>query len=234
MASPCPVCGVTKLAYHPILWTDLIKAWGLTEVEANYIDRQQGEYCVGCGCNMRVRALATALRYELAISSYTPLATAIANLGPIDLLEVNTVDCLGPYLAKIPGHVRGSWPAVDLRALPYASDSFDLVIHSDTLEHIDFHGTDVGFEVALHECRRVLRPSGALIFTVPTLVGKLTRSTVGRTPSYHDPTVPPDESLRVHTEFGADVWAYVLAAGFRRVEFTCIEFPAGLAITAWK
>jgi len=119
---------------------------------------------------------------------------------------------------------------VDLRALPFPNASFDAVVHSDTLEHIPPEGG--GIQTALCECLRVLKPGGALCFTVPTLHQKLTRSTAGRPPTYHGPD--GEESLRVHTEFGADVWAYVLAAGFTRCEFTSIEWPAGLAITAWK
>lgn len=218
MTGPCPVCGGVEFQQRPILWPALIEAWGLTVYEARYIDRQQGLHCLGCGCNMRAMALAVAFKR--------------AWVGPGDILEVNEAHALSPHLARIPGHVKASWPDVDLRALPYPDASFDVVVHSDTLEHVGAEGG--GYLMALSECYRVLRPGGALVFTVPTLVGKLTRSTEGHRASFHDPSEAPDPGLRVHTEFGADVWAFCLEAGFFRVAFTCLEYPAGLAITAWK
>ena len=51
-----------------------------------------------------------------------------------------------------------------------ASGTYDLVVHSDTLEHVPDPVR------ALQECRRVLRPLGACCFTVPIVVGRLTRS----------------------------------------------------------
>jgi len=248
----CPVCGGGAFQQVRILWPALIIGWDLTEGEEATIERQQGVHCMGCGCNLRAMALGEALKQKLGGG---PLIEAVAwwgsqgdKLGRVDLLEVNEAGALAPILAKLPGHVRGSWPAVDLRALPYPDARFDVVVHSDTLEHIPTRAVGAlqrdgkseplygpsGFMEALRECHRVLRPGGALCFTVPTLHRKLTRSTAGRPPTYHDPSPAPDEGLRVHTEFGADVWTYCLDAGFNRVEFTCIEWPAGLAITAWR
>lgn len=231
----CPICAGAEFKQVPILWPALIEGWGLTASEAEFIDRSQGFHCVTCGCNLRSMALGQ------AIQSYA-LSRAQQSLHDLDVLEVNGAGGLAPLLASLPKHRRLDWPAVDLRKLPLDSESFDLVVHSDTLEHIaDVHSEVGGVPVvlpgvreALRECRRVLRPGGALCFTVPTLVGKLTQGTAGNPPTYHDPSPTPDEGLRVHTEFGADVWAYCLDTGFVSVEFTCVEWPAGLAITARK
>ena len=40
------------------------------------------------------------------------------------------------FLEPLPGHVLTTFPAVDMRHLSHADDTFDLVIHSDTLEHV--------------------------------------------------------------------------------------------------
>ncbi len=63
-----------------------------------------------------------------------------------------------------------------MHAIPYAAGTFDIVVHSDTLEHVEnpVH--------ALAECRRVLKPGGALCFTVPIIVGRLTRNRKGLPP----------------------------------------------------
>jgi ubiquinone/menaquinone biosynthesis C-methylase UbiE len=61
---------------------------------------------------------------------------------------------------------RQRWPNItlmqaDARALPFGSSDFDLVSAFDVLEHID---DDAG---ALSELRRVLKPGGGVILTVP-------------------------------------------------------------------
>src|SRR6185295_17348247 len=85
-------------------------------------------------------------------------------------LEINEAGTLSPLLRQLPGHRLATFPEVDIHRLPYADDSFSLVVHSDTLEHV------ARPNAALSECRRVLRPGGSLCFTVPMIVGRLTRS----------------------------------------------------------
>jgi SAM-dependent methyltransferase len=54
----------------------------------------------------------------------------------------------------------------DLRdGIPYPGESFDVVYHSNFLEHLD----RAGAERLLRECRRVLRPGGLLRVVVPDL-----------------------------------------------------------------
>ena len=59
----------------------------------------------------------------------------------------------------------------DITDLSYKDCSFDLVVHSEVLEHVD----DV--DKALSECKRVLKPSGVCVFTAPVV---MERSTVKR------------------------------------------------------
>jgi len=49
----------------------------------------------------------------------------------------------------------------DLRHLPFAAESFDLVLATDVLEHIDDD------QLAVEEIHRVLRPGGTALLTVP-------------------------------------------------------------------
>jgi ubiquinone/menaquinone biosynthesis C-methylase UbiE len=116
-----------------------------------------------------------------------------------------------------------------MHALPYADAAFDIVIHSDTLEHVanPVH--------ALGECRRVLKPGGGLCFTIPTIVGRMSRSRDGLPRSYHgnNSTESPDD-LVVHTEFGCDAWTFLFQAGFSRVEIFGVQYPAAIAYLARK
>jgi SAM-dependent methyltransferase len=51
----------------------------------------------------------------------------------------------------------------DVRALPYADGSFDVVVSNSTLDHFDSPGE---IELALRELRRVLAPGGVLVVTL--------------------------------------------------------------------
>ena len=90
-----------------------------------------------------------------------PLISAYSNLMKRDF---------SPILRAMKGHTFGAYPEVDMHALPYPDETFDIVVHSDTLEHVPepVH--------ALGECKRVLKPNGALCFTVPIIVARLSRS----------------------------------------------------------
>jgi SAM-dependent methyltransferase len=66
-------------------------------------------------------------------------------------------------------HVRARYPRVDMRhgnlaALPMADGEFDVVVNFQVIEHL----WDQGQFVA--ECRRVLRPSGALLMSTPNRI----------------------------------------------------------------
>ncbi len=55
----------------------------------------------------------------------------------------------------------GVAPRGDLRALPFAASTFDLVLATDVLEHVAEEARAIG------EIRRVLRPGGLALVTVP-------------------------------------------------------------------
>jgi len=84
---------------------------------------------------------------------------------------------------------------------------------------------------ALRECRRVLAPGGAMVFTVPVTVGRETRSRLGLPDVFHGDTSPPYRSL-VHTDFGSDLWSVVLDAGFDDFRVVAAEVPSGVAYVA--
>lgn len=140
------------------------------------------------------------------------------------MLEINEAGHLSPYLRRSWRHTLGCYPEVDMQRMSFADDSFDLVVHSDTLEHV------LDPLQALRECRRVLRPGGICAFTVPIVVGRLSRSRVGLPDSFHGNPEMSDPGYVVRTEFGADVWALALRAGFRAVEVSTIEYPAAIAL----
>jgi SAM-dependent methyltransferase len=142
------------------------------------------------------------------------------------ILEINEAGTLTPWLSRLPKHVLTRYPECDMTRLPYPAGAFDLVVHSDTLEHVSDP------DRALSECFRVLAEGGASVFTVPVIVGRLTRSRRGLPASHHGSRDCREPDFLVHTEFGADVWSAVFAAGFQSCQFVAFRYPSGLALIA--
>lgn len=222
----CPVCGGSSFIQRQVLWPELIGAWQLSEVEARYIDRQQGYCCEGCGSNLRSMALADAILRSYGYRGTLEAFAKSPEGAELKVLEINPAGTLTRHLGSMPGHRLVNYPEFDMTKLAIDSGSLDLVVHSDTLEHIDHP------EIAMAECRRVLKEGGRCIFTIPVVVGRLSRSRAGLAPSYHGCSSDVGSDLLVHTEFGADFWTTVLAAGFKSCTVHCLEYPAGLAVEA--
>lgn len=119
--------------------------------------------------------------------------------------------------ADHPSVAPGGARSEDLTRLTYRENSFDLILTSETLEHVpDLHA-------ALREIHRVLAPGGRHVFTVPVLPG--TKQTIARS------TVRPDGSIcdllprichpggdwgyPVSTELGTDLPEVLSQAGFQ-------------------
>jgi len=221
----CAVCGAVGVRPAEVLWPELVAAWRLRPEEVAYVNRQQGTTCVACGSNLRSMALARAI--TLACGFGGTLAQLVDGPGRgLAVLEVNEAGNLTPVLSRLPGHRLGRYPEVDLRRLPFADGSFDLVVHSDTLEHVDEPLQ------ALRECRRVLRAGGACAYTVPIIVARLTASREGLPPSWHNNAADRDPGMLVRTEYGADAWTQPLVAGFGECSIVAQEYPAALALLA--
>lgn len=146
----------------------------------------------------------------------------------LTVIEINPAKNLSPFLQALPKHTLHSFPQLDMQQMSFPDSSIDLIIHSDTLEHVP------DSKAALKECRRVLKPGGHLFYTVPIVIGRLTRTRRGLPPSYHGkPGVNRDDCI-VQTEYGADFWCEIFQAGFREVSLTSLIFPASVAIHAIK
>jgi len=210
----CPVCGHTEVNVHSVIWDTLASEWELTKEQRSYLDVQQGGHCGKCGVKVRCAAIHKALmRY---LNGNTNLKA----------LEINSLATYSPK-EFFSVYDEVIYPQIDMTAMPYPDESYDVVLHSDTLEHIPdpIKG--------LQECQRVLKKGGALIFTVPLLVERMTRNRDGLSKSLHGSPSAGDDFL-VCNEFGADVWRYLVVAGFDDIRITTFLYPAGIAFTAIK
>ncbi|MDB5174218.1 MAG: hypothetical protein JWN51_2991 [Phycisphaerales bacterium] len=228
MVDHCPVCGSRDIRMRPILWPELIAEWRLEPHEVEYVDRQQGQHCGECFCNVRSMVLAVsvmrAFRFAGLFQDFVlePAARELA------VLEINEAGALTHFFARLPGRHLACHPQVDMMNLPYDENRFDLVIHSDTLEHV------ADPVRGLSECRRVLKTGGLCVFTVPIVVGRMTISRTGMPPSYHgDPSVDRRAFL-VNTEYGCDAWAQVIQAGFAECRIVSLDYPTAQALTGVK
>ena len=208
----CTVCGAeTRFR---------LNSWGMArEVAAAFPDgfvRRECLLCSECGSSTRVRRLAEAL-----LAHYEDGATSIAELveepgfRSLRVAEINALGRMHAFLTRLPSLTYAEYPEEDIQRLSYPDASFDLVLTSDTLEHVpDPHA-------ALRETRRVLRPGGRHVFTVPFDPGReRSRSRAGLPPQHHGRGSGPfalvtrKSDLLAHTDFGADVPDLLRAAGF--------------------
>ena len=120
-----------------------------------------------------------------------------------------------PFLAAHPRLAYSEYPEEDLMALSYSDGRFDLVLTSDTLEHVPDP------RVALRETRRVLKSGGRHVLTVPLDPRRArTRLRAGLPEQHHGrgggpfSLVTRQADMLAHTDFGADVPDLLREAGF--------------------
>ena len=116
-----------------------------------------------------------------------------------------------------PGAFRDGVQCQDIQRLTYPDASFDLVTSTEVCEHVadDRRG--------FAEIRRVLRPEGEFIFTVPIEDADRTveRAVISDgavkhllPPAYHDDRIRGKGAVLVFRDYGRDIVARLLEAGF--------------------
>jgi SAM-dependent methyltransferase len=225
----CPVCGHDQFVTQSILWPELIEQWQLSPDEVAYINLQQGFHCGSCKNNLRAMTLAAAVTRAFGFDGILKdFCASHQQVRQLTVVEINQAKFLSTFLQALPKYALHSFPQLDMQRMSFVDSSIDVIIHSDTLEHVP------DSKVALKESWRVLKPGGHLFYTVPIVIGRMTRTRRGLPPSYHGrPGVYRDDCI-VHTEYGADFWCEIFEAGFRKVSLTSLIFPASVAIHAVK
>ena len=96
-----------------------------------------------------------------ALDTGTSAGTNLRMLKQLGFRNVTGLDISEDAIAFCEAKGLGPVEQGDICAMPFADDSFDLVLATDVIEHVE---EDDG---ALREIARVLRPGGALLLTVP-------------------------------------------------------------------
>jgi len=113
----------------------------------------------------------------------------------------------------------------DVQRLTFPDTSFDVVISSETMEHV--RKPWIGFA----EIHRVLKPGGVHCFTIPYRKDRLTRSRVDTSgaedvyvlpKAYHQDPFCPADSL-VYSEFGSDLVELLQPLGFETMEHLVLD-----------
>lgn len=184
--------------------------------------------CALCGASKRNSDIARALVSVFTGGEGSSLSGSLVFFEGLHIYEAASSGKIHDLLKKVPNYIcsefydnvpRGAKSngvrCEDLAHLTFSDNSFDLVITQDVIEHVSDHMK------AFHEIKRVLKPGGYHIFTVPLHEG---RQTVIRavfrngeivntlSPVYHgDPL--REEGALVYTDFGDDIAAMLNTIG---------------------
>jgi SAM-dependent methyltransferase len=226
--SCCCVCGKfgPKRFVKQAVADKLVEMWRLSADEAKNLRIKESMICPWCGSKTRSRCLAeTFLGLIKTDGSDQPQSVKIAATGKLPrTLILNQVDGLSEYLGANrnvvqtefiedarPGETRDGLRHEDAQNLTFSDASFDLVISSETLEHIP------DLDSALSEIWRVLAPGGVHLFTIPLKPGTARTETRCKIDSNGEPVdlIQP----RLHHPGGTWGWPVVTEFGDDLVDY---------------
>lgn len=225
----CSVCSNDKFLQKAVLTERLINEWKLNNEEVRYINRQQGLYCSNCNCSLRSMTLAKSIIDCFSFTGNFSQFIFSSKIRKLKVLEINTAGGLHRYLKALPKYTFVEYPEIDMQEMPFISNSYDVIIHSDTLEHVEDSLT------ALKENFRVLKEGGYLFYTIPIIFSRMSIKREGQLSSYHGSQIESQgEDYKVITEYGADFWHEIFNAGFNEIVLKSLTNEHTFAIQAKK
>ena len=198
---PCPLCG------HPV------------QIHLN--SDESGTRCLRCGASAVTQSIVAIIRLQCPA------------LARADVYEMSSRGALVAWLIRhsaslitseyvpdaVPGSSRAGGRCEDVQQLSFAVGMFDLCTSTEVFEHVP--DDLAGFA----EVRRVLRPDGQFIFTVPltgmtntieraqVIDGQVTHRLV---PEYHGDPFSRSEKILCFRNYGNDILDRLHTAGFSR------------------
>ncbi len=186
-------------------------------------DRDYGVRCIRCAASAVHIAFGLALRDR------------VADLASRDVCEFSARGPLVEYLGRqarslavseffegvAPGEIHNGVRCEDVQQLSYADASFDVITHTEVLEHVPDDRR------AFSELHRVLRPGGRMLFTVPL---RGSDQTIERArlregviehlhpPVYHTDPLRGGAGILAFRDYGRDILERLRAAGFVDVQ----------------
>ena len=204
--------------------------------------------CEHCGVSLRTADTAVQLMDRMGGGrEFATLRDCAQAFPSYRILNLFSIGKIHTSLQGLPGYSCGEFfdgvksgefkdgvQCVDLQNMPFPKNTFDFIVTEDVLEHVK------NPQEAFQEIRRVLRPGGCHIFTVPVHEKQATVSREGRVPVYHGDPLREQGAL-VTTDFGCDLTDLLRQAGmeahrivahrfFFPGEISYLDEPEGYAI----
>jgi|GEM_PF-1177979 len=214
----CPVCGNVSVMHR---------------IEPNV---RETSLCKSCGSNNRKRQIGYVIAKTLSSLKESRIRSAadLVHLDDFTIFNTEAEGALHEVLKPCPGyisseyfgpsfqsgHLVGGVMHQDLTDLSFGTESMDLVISSDVMEHIPHPYT------AHAEIFRVLKPGGRHVFTVPFGTDLYLDQEIARLdsfgkpvffgePMYHGDPVRGAEGAPVFRIFGMEMVSNLARLGFR-------------------
>lgn len=225
----CDACGnYATFESSEVITSELADAWDISPSIKQAFNRRESMYCSYCHNSFRTRKLAGAILKLYGSSRINSLKQLVGHKSFRNLIiaEINGCGNLHPILEELPNIHYSEYQTVhkiksvrneNLESLTYKDDFFDLVLTSETLEHIP------NISKAVAEIYRVLKPGGYHVFTIPLITSRISRDRVrihddGRLvkilpDSFHG--IDKNEDYIVFREFGWDTTRLFERIGFK-------------------
>lgn len=201
-ASRCPFCGPSLIV--------------------RLRDEETGIRCLRCGASAVHLSLGWAMHSQQAVDVFGDVYE-LSSRGPLVewLRRRSATLTLSEYFDDVaPGIALRGLRCEDVQALSFPDASFDLITHTEVLEHVPDDAA------GLRELFRVLRPGGAMFFTVPLHAAPATVERAVRRdgrlvhllpPTYHGDRLRGPAAVLCFRDYGPDLLDRVRCAGFHPV-----------------
>jgi SAM-dependent methyltransferase len=231
----CPSCGRISIFADDLAirkWLiGVTDQWETSDFLKETLRERENFFCVLCSANFRMRAHAAAVLRLVGMRDTRALIARLKRdetfvfyeTAAYSIFRFRGIRALGNYRVSEffddlpPGALRGDIRNENLECLTFPDDTFDVVVNSDVLEHV------ADLDKALTEVKRVLKPGGVHVFTVPADAEQkhtVERAKVvgGRIEHFRKPVMHGDTvregGVLVFRDFGRDILEYMSRDGF--------------------
>lgn len=232
----CYSCGCYSFLYwnkdYAQTLKNLVPSWGMDESYTERMIERENDFCVNCGGVFRIRAHAKTVLSLLKFSRLSGFISFLKKNPGFTIYEAARYNLFrNKKIKKVNNYIVSEFhPEYDfgkdvdgvrnetLEGLTFGSESFDILITSEVLEHVS------DLSKSLSEIRRVLKYGGYHIFTVPvnySLNETRQRVVLGSDgvarhilpPAFHGNDIT--DRILAQRDFGRDIDRIMAEHGFR-------------------